>query len=155
MTGTNHTILVTGGAGFIGSNFVLKWMETEGSPIVNLDLLTYAGNLPANLAAVDGDSRYRLVCGEICNAELIATTARAPTPGHRAFHAAESPTWTAPLLGRKHSSAPTCMAYSPCWSKRGSICRGLMKPTGVPSVSFTFRPTKSTDLLGPGRTCIF
>ncbi len=49
MTGTNSRILVTGGAGFIGSNFVLKWMETEPSSIVNLDLLTYAGN-PTNLA---------------------------------------------------------------------------------------------------------
>ena len=44
-------ILVTGGAGFIGSNFVLDWLEVGGGPVVNLDKLTYAGN-PANLASV-------------------------------------------------------------------------------------------------------
>src|SRR5579871_6558829 len=60
MTDTQNTILVTGGAGFIGSNFVLRWIETVGTPVVNLDLLTYAGN-PANLEALDGDDRYQLV----------------------------------------------------------------------------------------------
>lgn len=89
MTGTNSRILVTGGAGFIGSNFVLKWMEAEPSLIVNLDLLTYAGN-PANLAAVEGDSRYRLVCGDICNAELIATLLSEHQPRAIVHFAAES-----------------------------------------------------------------
>jgi dTDP-glucose 4,6-dehydratase len=65
-----NTILVTGGAGFIGSNFVLTWMKSAATPLVNLDLLTYAGN-PANLAGLDGDPRYALVCGDICNAELV------------------------------------------------------------------------------------
>ena len=45
------SILVTGGAGFIGSNFVLDWLATGGGPVVNLDKLTYAGN-PENLASV-------------------------------------------------------------------------------------------------------
>jgi len=49
MTEKQDTILVTGGAGFIGSNFVLRWIESVGTPVVNLDLLTYAGNA-ANLA---------------------------------------------------------------------------------------------------------
>jgi dTDP-glucose 4,6-dehydratase len=44
MMSTSNTILVTGGAGFIGSNFILKWIETCGTSVVNLDLLTYAGN---------------------------------------------------------------------------------------------------------------
>jgi dTDP-glucose 4,6-dehydratase len=48
MTSISNAILVTGGAGFIGSNFVLQWIEAAGTPVVNLDLLTYAGN-PANL----------------------------------------------------------------------------------------------------------
>ena len=48
MTDTSNAILVTGGAGFIGSNFVLRWIEKVGTPIANLDLLTYAGN-PGNL----------------------------------------------------------------------------------------------------------
>ena len=56
MTGSKNTILVTGGAGFIGSNFVLRWMENVGTPVVNLDLLTYAGN-PANLISLEEDSR--------------------------------------------------------------------------------------------------
>ena len=65
------TILVTGGAGFIGSNFVLHWLANEPSTIVNLDKLTYAGN-PANLASVSSDRRYRFVQGDICDRELVA-----------------------------------------------------------------------------------
>ena len=54
------TILVTGGAGFIGSNFVLDWIGAVGEPVVNLDKLTYAGN-PANLASLAGDARHVFV----------------------------------------------------------------------------------------------
>ena len=63
-------ILVTGGAGFIGSNFILDWLAQGGEPVVNLDKLTYAGNL-RNLAALDGDSRHRLVRADICDRELV------------------------------------------------------------------------------------
>jgi len=49
-------ILVTGGAGFIGSNFVLDWIEAESEPVLNLDKLTYAGNM-ANLASLAGNAR--------------------------------------------------------------------------------------------------
>jgi dTDP-glucose 4,6-dehydratase len=48
-------ILVTGGAGFIGANFVLDWLGTSDEPVLNLDKLTYAGN-PENLAALQGDN---------------------------------------------------------------------------------------------------
>jgi dTDP-glucose 4,6-dehydratase len=65
------TILVTGGAGFIGSNFVLDWLATESSSIINLDKLTYAGN-PANLSLRSGDRRYRFLQGDICDRELLA-----------------------------------------------------------------------------------
>ena len=63
-------ILVTGGAGFIGSNFVLDWLATGDEPVVNLDLLTYAGN-PANLASLKDDPRHTFVHGDIADAALL------------------------------------------------------------------------------------
>jgi dTDP-glucose 4,6-dehydratase len=64
------TILVTGGAGFIGSNFVLDWLSRSDEPIVNLDKLTYAGNL-ANLAALQDDPRHVFVRGDVCDEALL------------------------------------------------------------------------------------
>ncbi len=64
-------ILVTGGAGFIGSNFVLDWLQTSDEPVVNLDKLTYAGNLE-NLATIQGDARHVFVKGDIGDHDLIA-----------------------------------------------------------------------------------
>jgi dTDP-glucose 4,6-dehydratase len=64
------TILVTGGAGFIGSNFVLDWLEAVGEPVVNLDALTYAGNLH-NLDTLKGDARHRFVQGDIGDRALL------------------------------------------------------------------------------------
>ncbi|NNG22673.1 dTDP-glucose 4,6-dehydratase [Telluria aromaticivorans] len=69
------TILVTGGAGFIGSNFVLDWFAASDEPVVNLDKLTYAGN-PANLAALEGDRRHHFVRGDIGDAALVARLLR-------------------------------------------------------------------------------
>jgi len=65
------TILVTGGAGFIGSNFVLDWIALEKDSVVNLDKLTYAGNLQ-NLTSLEGNPRHTFVRGDIGDAELIA-----------------------------------------------------------------------------------
>jgi len=64
------TILVTGGAGFIGSNFVLDWIAHVGTPVVNLDKLTYAGNLES-LASLHDDPRHIFVRGDICDRALI------------------------------------------------------------------------------------
>ena len=67
------TLLVTGGAGFIGSNFVLDWLaapETRDEPVVDLDALTYAGNL-ANLASLQGDARHTFVQGDIGDRALV------------------------------------------------------------------------------------
>jgi dTDP-glucose 4,6-dehydratase len=85
----NDTILVTGGAGFIGSNFVLNWMRLAGSAVVNLDLLTYAGN-PANLASFEGDDRYTFVRGDICDAGLIRSLVEQYRPRAVVHFAAES-----------------------------------------------------------------
>lgn len=63
-------ILVTGGAGFIGANFVLDWLARSDEPILNLDLLTYAGNLET-LAALRGDARHVFVQGDICDRALV------------------------------------------------------------------------------------
>ena len=63
-------ILVTGGAGFIGANFVLDWLGQTGEPVVNLDALTYAGNRE-NLASLTGDARHVFVHGDICDRALL------------------------------------------------------------------------------------
>jgi dTDP-glucose 4,6-dehydratase len=89
MTTVRNTIFVTGGAGFIGSNFVLEWIKNDGAAVVNLDLLTYAGN-PENLAALEGDPRHQLVRGDICNAELVGALLREHRPSAIVHFAAES-----------------------------------------------------------------
>src|SRR5260370_3504291 len=83
------TILVTGGAGFIGSNFVLQWMAHETSTIINLDKLTYAGN-PLNLAAIASDRRYKFLQGDICDRELVAELLITHHPRAIVHFAAES-----------------------------------------------------------------
>src|ERR1017187_1302119 len=88
MMESGRPILVTGGAGFIGSNFVLQWIGLGGK-VVNLDLLTYAGNA-ANLATLENDPRYRMVAGDICDAELVAALLREHQPQAIVHFAAES-----------------------------------------------------------------
>ena len=82
-------ILVTGGAGFIGSNFVLDWIEKDASPVVNLDQLTYAGNLQ-NLAALKENARHTFVRGDIANRELVASLLKQHRPRAIVHFAAES-----------------------------------------------------------------
>jgi dTDP-glucose 4,6-dehydratase len=83
------TILVTGAAGFIGANFVLDWLEQSNEPVVNLDLLTYAGNLE-NLKELEGDPRYQFVFGNIGDRNLVANLLADTKPRAVINFAAES-----------------------------------------------------------------
>ncbi|WP_431099875.1 dTDP-glucose 4,6-dehydratase [Roseateles noduli] len=83
------TILVTGGAGFIGSNFVLDWFKTSDEPVVNLDALTYAGNLE-NLASLKDDARHVFVQGDICDRALVDQLLATHQPRAIVHFAAES-----------------------------------------------------------------
>ena len=83
------TLLVTGGAGFIGSNFVLDWLRQSDEPVVNVDALTYAGN-PENLASLEGDGRHIFVKGDICDRALVDNLLAAHEPRAIVHFAAES-----------------------------------------------------------------
>src|SRR5215471_15446137 len=82
-------ILVTGGAGFIGSNFVLEWLAAGKGSLVNLDKLTYAGN-PENLASVQEAPEYTFVHGDICDGALVARLLEEHKPHAVVHFAAES-----------------------------------------------------------------
>jgi dTDP-glucose 4,6-dehydratase len=84
-----NTILVTGGAGFIGSNFILAWMKHMRTPLINLDKLTYAGNLK-NLEPVSGASAYRFERGDIADRDFVRTLLRQAQPSALVHFAAES-----------------------------------------------------------------
>ncbi len=84
-----NTILVTGGAGFIGSNFILQRMQEQTTSVVNLDKLTYAGNLH-NLETVSSDSRYKFVHGDIGDRALVRQLLETHSPCAIVHFAAES-----------------------------------------------------------------
>ena len=84
-----NTILVTGGAGFIGSNFILQRLEQSSSPLINLDKLTYAGNL-GNLEGVANDKRYEFVHGDIADRALVRDLLERRKPCALVHFAAES-----------------------------------------------------------------
>lgn len=83
------SIVVTGGSGFIGSNFIHSWIESTGAPVINLDELTYAGN-PENLRALEQDARYIFVKGNICDQGLVSTILHDHAPAAIVHFAAES-----------------------------------------------------------------
>ncbi|UCH18055.1 MAG: GDP-mannose 4,6-dehydratase, partial [Burkholderiales bacterium] len=84
------TILVTGGAGFIGANFVLDWLKQTDEPVVNLDALTYAGNLES-LQAIEGDARHVFVRGDNSDRVLVDRLLTDHRPRAIVHFAAESP----------------------------------------------------------------
>ncbi|HTN66725.1 MAG TPA: dTDP-glucose 4,6-dehydratase [Burkholderiaceae bacterium] len=82
-------IFVTGGAGFIGSNFVLDWLADSDEPVINYDKLTYAGNL-ANLASLRGDRRHIFVQADIGDTDKVAALLATHRPRAILHFAAES-----------------------------------------------------------------
>jgi dTDP-glucose 4,6-dehydratase len=82
-------ILVTGGAGFIGANFVLDWLAVHDEPVINLDKLTYAGNVE-NLQSLQGDARHTLVQGDIGDRALLTQLLATHQPRAVINFAAES-----------------------------------------------------------------
>ena len=111
-------ILVTGGAGFIGANFVLDWIAATGEPVVNLDALTYAGNLE-NLAALKDDRAPRLRARRhLRPAAGRSAAGRAPAARDRPFRRREPRRPQHPRAGEP-SSTPTSRAPSRCSRRRG------------------------------------
>jgi len=82
-------IVVTGGAGFIGSNFVLDWLCRSDDPVINLDKLTYAGNLE-NLASLQANTRHTFIRGDIGDANLVGSLLNEHKPHAIINFAAES-----------------------------------------------------------------
>ena len=143
MTDTQNKILVTGGAGFIGSNFVLRWIETVGTPVVNLDLLTYAGN-PENLASLESDKRYQFVRGDICDAEAVAarSTSIAPAPSCTSRPKATS---IVPSSSPAPSSTPMCKGHSRFLSRQGAIGSTLER---ADQAAFRFLHVSTDEVYG-------
>ena len=83
------SILVTGGAGFIGSNFIIDWLNTTNEMVINLDLLTYAGNLE-NIKLVQDKPEHVFICGDIGDIGLLASVLRRYQPRAVVNFAAES-----------------------------------------------------------------
>ena len=88
-------LLVTGGAGFIGANFVLDWLAGSEEPVVNLDKLTYAGNLDT-LKSLSNDPRYQFARGDIGDRELVENVLAKHRPRAVINFAAEAGGRTAP-----------------------------------------------------------
>lgn len=86
---TNSTIMVTGGAGFIGSNFIIEWMKLHQGIVLNLDLLTYAGNIQ-NLDSIKDNPNHIFVKGNICDQALISKLLNDYSPTAIINFAAES-----------------------------------------------------------------
>ena len=101
------SILVTGGSGFIGSNFILQWIEQEASQVVNLDKLTYAGN-PRNLISISSDPRYCFAQGDICDRERVRELLQRHQPVYRRSVG----------LHTVHFTVALPLNHSPCYCDR-------------------------------------
>jgi hypothetical protein len=138
----NSPILVTGGAGFIGSNFVLQWLAEQRTPVTVLDKLTYAGNLE-NLASVQQDSRYRFVCGDIVDGALVRRILDEQRP-ERSCILPRKAMWIAPFSALLSSFAPTSRGLFSCWRLYGDTGWSC-PPSSEASFAFcTSPPMRST-----------
>ena len=145
-------ILVTGGAGFIGANFVLDWLAATGEPVVNLDKLTYAGNLETS-ASLRGDPRHVFVRGDIGDRALVGELLREHRP--RADRPLRRRDARRPLDRRPgaRSSRPTSSAPSSCSRRRaptGGAAR--RRARGVPLPARLDR--RGLRLARPGRSAV-
>ena len=128
------TIIVTGGAGFIGSNFILDWIEATGGRVINLDKLTYAGNL-RNLESVSGDRRHQFVQGDIADGELV----RQLLKQHQPWAVVNLPprvTSIAPSTNLRDLSAQTSTELSVCSMRHattGMRLRQMQKRFSLPA----------------------
>ena len=136
-------LLVTGGAGFIGSSFILDWLAQGGEPVANLDKLTYAGN-PRNLAALDGDARYRLLRADICDRAAVDRALRGAPPARRRALRRRDP--RRPLdrrPGRLHPDQRR-RHVQPARRRARALARAGRRRAASASASCTSRPTRFT-----------
>ena len=142
-------ILVTGGAGFIGSNFVLDWLAAAGEPVVNLDKLTYAGNL-GNLAVASRRRAARVRARRHRRSRARRGAARRSIGRARSSTSPPRATSTARSTARPRSSRPTSSARSRC-SRRARACWATLPDAASArrSASCTSRPTRSTARSAP------
>ena len=145
--GMENTILVTGGAGFIGSNFILQWMKRESSPLLNLDKLTYAGNcaISCRWPPIRDTASYR---GTFATGNWSAISCNCGDL-EPSYISPRKATWTAPLRAGAISFAPTSTERSAFLEETRRMGRTLPDAgRGGNSAFLTFRPTKYTVLLG-------
>ena len=112
------TLLVTGGAGFIGSNFVHYWLQNYAEPLVVLDKLTYAGNIHS-LDDVAGDERFTFVHGDILDSDLFPLCWRVMRRARLSI-LRQNRMWTALLIRRKILFRPILSGRSACLTRRGN-----------------------------------
>src|SRR5437667_437043 len=134
------TILVTGGAGFIGSNFVLDWFAQGACPLTNLDKLTCAGN-PANLRALKDNPEHVFVHGDICDRELVRRLLERHTPRALVHFAAESHVDRS-IHGPAEFVQTNILGHSPCSRKRGFGWKSKSLHNARISDFCTSRPTR-------------
>ena len=140
-------ILVTGGAGFIGANFVLDWLAQADEPVVNLDKLTYAGNLET-CASLEGDPRHVFVQGDIGDRALVDQLLAEHKP--RAIVQLRGRVARGPLDPRpRRLRADQCGRHLPPARVGARLLAKLpARARRRPSASCTSRPTRSTARLG-------